>query len=318
MNLLHRDRLQNNLISLISVCLMRGLRQLWKNSSTRSQTSEKECRRADSDWTTPQRTRFRDVQHARIMATVWVDDDKTKSDYIKKKTWNCVCVVKLNGETSDTNDNVTTKINTKHMKLDNWRHEHVNVRIVLLVLFSLGSSHSFIAHHIAWLKLSACLSHLIHAWSERRSSTLPLHSIHLPTLIPHQPQAVPATLQLPRGQVVRSPVLLPSYLNTGYEPKDYFLTETYVECLTQSPRNRFSRPLAPATTCVTLSSPSLLHLLICAEVVSVRPPPLAQEMLQRGSVFQKDLTLAKVVQEVAGQDFPALHDLFPTFRITTL
>ena len=66
--------------------------------------------------TTPQRTRFRDVQYARIMATVWVDDD------IKKKTWNCVCVVKPNGETSDTNDDVKTKINTKHMKLYTW-HE---------------------------------------------------------------------------------------------------------------------------------------------------------------------------------------------------
>ncbi len=57
------------------------------------------------------------MQYARIMPTVRVDDDKTKSDYnIKKKTWNCVCVVKPNGETSDTNDNVKTKINSKHMK----------------------------------------------------------------------------------------------------------------------------------------------------------------------------------------------------------
>ena len=64
-------------------------------------------------------TRLRDVQHAIIMATVWVDDDKIKSDYnIKKKTWNCVCVVKPNDETSDTNDDVTTKTNTVHMKRD--------------------------------------------------------------------------------------------------------------------------------------------------------------------------------------------------------
>ena len=69
--------------------------------------------------TTPQRTRFRDVQHSRIMATVRVDDDKTKSDHnIKKKTWNFVCVVKPNDETSDTNDNVKTKTNTEHMKRD--------------------------------------------------------------------------------------------------------------------------------------------------------------------------------------------------------
>ena len=38
--------------------------------------------------TTLQRTRFHDVQHAIIMATVWVDDDMMKSDYnFRKKTW---------------------------------------------------------------------------------------------------------------------------------------------------------------------------------------------------------------------------------------
>ena len=65
-------------------------------------------------------TRFRDVQHAIIMATVRVDDDKIKSDYNfkKKKTWNCVCVVKTNDETSDTNDDVTAKTNIVHMKRD--------------------------------------------------------------------------------------------------------------------------------------------------------------------------------------------------------
>ena len=58
------------------------------------------------------------------MQEIWlqselVDDDKTKSDHnIKKKTWNYVCVVKPNDETSDTNDNVKTKTNTKHMKRD--------------------------------------------------------------------------------------------------------------------------------------------------------------------------------------------------------
>ena len=72
--------------------------------------------------------------------------------------------MKLNGETSDTNDNVKTKISTKHMK---FYTSQVNVHVVfLLVLFSFATSHSFIAHHIAWLK-SACLPHLIHAWSER-------------------------------------------------------------------------------------------------------------------------------------------------------
>ena len=58
-------------------------------------------------------------------------------------------MVKLNGETSDTNDNVKAKINTKHMKLVNdvTLGEHVNVRMVLLVLFSLESSHSFLHTH---------------------------------------------------------------------------------------------------------------------------------------------------------------------------
>ena len=36
--------------------------------------------------TTPQMTRFRDVQQAIIMATVWIDDDKIKSDY-NRKLW---------------------------------------------------------------------------------------------------------------------------------------------------------------------------------------------------------------------------------------
>ena len=74
----------------------------------------------------------------------------------------------LNGETSDTNDNVKNKINTKHIQPNNdmtdTLGEHVNMRVVLvllvLVLFLL--SHSFLSH-IAWLKMSECSSHLIHA-----------------------------------------------------------------------------------------------------------------------------------------------------------
>ena len=77
-------------------------------------------------------SRFRDVQQAIITATVWVDDDKIKSDYnIKKKTWNCVCVVKPNNKTSDTNDDVTTKTNRAHMKRDTWQ---VNVHVVFLLV----------------------------------------------------------------------------------------------------------------------------------------------------------------------------------------
>ena len=97
-------------------------------------------------------------------------------------TWDCVCVVKwswrikpflLKGETSDTNNNVKTKIqsniNTKHVKPNNdgtdTLGEHVNVRVVVS-LRTLALSHSFLAH-IAWLKMSECLSRLFHAWSER-------------------------------------------------------------------------------------------------------------------------------------------------------
>ena len=35
-----------------------------------------------------------------------------------KKTWNCVRVVKMSDETSDANDDVTSKTNTVHMKRD--------------------------------------------------------------------------------------------------------------------------------------------------------------------------------------------------------
>ena len=61
-------------------------------------------------------TRFRDVQQDIILTTVRIDDDKIKSDYNMKNTWNCLCVVTQFDETSNTNDDVTTKTNTVHMK----------------------------------------------------------------------------------------------------------------------------------------------------------------------------------------------------------
>ena len=61
-----------------------------------------------------------------------MDDDRTESDYNiqKERTWYLKLRMQgemkltyktslLNGETSDTNDNVKTKINTKHMKPNN-------------------------------------------------------------------------------------------------------------------------------------------------------------------------------------------------------
>ena len=75
----------------------------------------------------------------------------------------------LNGETSDTNDNVKTKINTKHMKPDNDVTRCSRV----------------------------CVISSMHEVSV--SFDLPLHHLHLPPLIPHQPQAVLTTLLLLRG-----------------------------------------------------------------------------------------------------------------------
>ena len=77
-------------------------------------------------------TRFRDAKVCNNLATDEIDDDRIQSDYKctiglqypKGKelcTWYCVCVVKPSDKTHDTNDNVTTKIqtdfHTKHMKL---------------------------------------------------------------------------------------------------------------------------------------------------------------------------------------------------------
>ena len=99
--------------------------------------------------TTPQRTRVRDVQHAVIMATVWVDDDKIKSDY-KKNTWNYVCL--LNRTTRRPTPMTTWKPtrSTWNATLDKWMSTWSSCQFVL-------SSYSHIGHHIAWLKLSACL-----------------------------------------------------------------------------------------------------------------------------------------------------------------
>ena len=76
-------------------------------------------------------TRFRDVQQAIIMATVWIDDDKIKSDCNMKKILITFAVVKPNDKTSDTHDDVTSKTNTVHTKRDTWQ---VNVHVVFLLV----------------------------------------------------------------------------------------------------------------------------------------------------------------------------------------
>ena len=73
------------------------------------------------------------------------------------------CVEFKNDETSNANDNVKNQDPEKHQH--EAQHEHVNVRVVVIVFLVLvlsSLSHSFLAH-IAWLKMSECLSHLIHA-----------------------------------------------------------------------------------------------------------------------------------------------------------
>ena len=89
------------------------------------------CNRWCGVKTTLQKTRFRDEKNARIWDTDWVDDDRTQSDnnIQKKRTlylesrvrgeMQLMCkTIPLNDETSNTNDNVKTKIQrnitTKH------------------------------------------------------------------------------------------------------------------------------------------------------------------------------------------------------------
>ena len=180
------------------------------------------------------------------MQELWLQSELTmtrqsRTTTPRRKNWNCVCVVKPNVETSDTNDNVKTKTNTKHVKLYTWQ---VNVHVVfLLVRVVFESSYSLIAHHIAWLKLSACLSHLIHAWSERHSSPLS-YPFHPTSYSPYYPSissssCCPSTSTRISSNTVYSAnkemgSTDESYSNTSYEPKDYYLMETHAESLTES------------------------------------------------------------------------------------
>ena len=120
-------------------------------------------------------TRFRDVQQAMIMATVWIDDDKIKSDYNMKKTW-------ITYAWWHSTIRRPTPMTTWHPRPTQctWNATmwQVSVHVVFLLVFvSIVSSSSLIAHHIAWLKGPRVCTHLIHAWSERYSSTLssPIH-----------------------------------------------------------------------------------------------------------------------------------------------
>ena len=130
---------------------------------------------------------------------LWLQSELTIQDKVglqhQEETWNCVFVVKPNDKTSDTNDDVTTKTNTAHMKRDTWQ---VNVHVVFLLVRVGLHTHSL---HTTSRGSSPCVcTHLIHAW---RSVTLRLWALHffqLPTLlILFQSPAAPTALLLPRG-----------------------------------------------------------------------------------------------------------------------
>ena len=177
-------------------------------------------------------TRFRDVQQEIIMATVWIDDDETKSGYnIKKKTWNCVRVVKPNDQ--DVRHQWRRDNQDQHSA-----HEtrHLTKVVFLLVHVVLIFTHCT-PHRVAQV---VRVSHLIHAWSERHSSTLssPFHP----------------TSSSPCSSSISPQLLLTSYFhevsgNTAYsankevgsmdesyrhEPKAHYLMETDVESFTES------------------------------------------------------------------------------------
>ena len=122
------------------------------------------------------------MKYARIWDTDWVDDDRTKSDCNIQKKRTLYLELRMRGEMKLTYKNLPAeRWDVRHQwqrenqdqhkahETRQWRDtlgEHVNVRVVLvflvLVLFLL--SQSFLAH-IAWLKMFACLCHLIHASS---------------------------------------------------------------------------------------------------------------------------------------------------------
>ena len=116
----------------------------------------------------------------RSQNTVWlqVHNCTTKSRRKELYTWYCVCVVKPSDKKHDTNDNVTTKtqstFHTAHMNLNTWIDARVIpcARSPVVRFWS-----SWFAHHIVAQVWVVRVSHVIHACSERYSSTLssPFH-----------------------------------------------------------------------------------------------------------------------------------------------
>ena len=114
--------------------------------------------------------------------------------------------------------------------------------VFLLVLFSLASSSSLIAHHIVAQVVR--VSHVIHACSERHSSTLssPFHptssSSHSPSISCSPCCSSSTSLRISCNTACSAKQEMESTdescLSTGYEPQNYDHMETYVESLTES------------------------------------------------------------------------------------
>ena len=111
-----------------------------------------------------------------------------------KKTWNCVCVVKPNDKTSDTDDDVTTKTNPVHMKRDT---SQVNVHVVFLLVRVVVIFTHCTPHRVVQVVRVFALISSMHEVSDTLRLRA-LHSIQLPLLfILLKSPAVPAVFLLP-------------------------------------------------------------------------------------------------------------------------
>ena len=149
----------------------------------RSAVTDGECVR-----TTPQRTRFRDVKCKNLGYSLsWRWQDKVGLQHPEEKNfvlgiayawWNWT--VRRPTPMTTWKPRSTQSTWNSTMTWHTWWTRECARSVVSLR--SLALSHSFLAH-IAWLKMSECSSHLIHAWSERFLwLPWPLHHLHLPSL----------------------------------------------------------------------------------------------------------------------------------------
>ena len=124
------------------------------------------------------------------------------------------------------------------------------------LLVSSCCRHTHSLHNTSRAQVSSCprvCTPLIHAWSERHSSTFELHSIQLHTLlILLQSPAARAALQLVYSANNEMVSADESCSHTGYESKDNYLMETYVESLTESvTQQQFTEQRSRSRRCFT-------------------------------------------------------------------